>query len=144
VRQLFERQGAIVSRVLRTRLGSIALDRALARGHFRELTREQIEALLLASSEGQAESAAAALPPEIREREPRQREERRSGKRPRDETGDRAGGPRDRRAASGQAAGKTAGTAARKNRRSNQSQSAGGRRSRRPPGAPVRRGRGRD
>ncbi|MDE2264203.1 MAG: hypothetical protein KGL45_16895, partial [Gammaproteobacteria bacterium] len=47
VRQLFERQGAIVSRVLRTRLGSIALERALARGHFRELTREEVEALLL-------------------------------------------------------------------------------------------------
>jgi 23S rRNA pseudouridine2605 synthase len=101
VRQLFERQGAIVSRVLRTRLGSIALDRALARGHFRELTREQIEALLLASSEGQSESAAAAP-------------------------------------------GQTAGQAADKNRRSNQSHSAGARRSRRPPGAPVRRGRGRD
>ncbi|MDE2049780.1 MAG: 23S rRNA pseudouridylate synthase B, partial [Gammaproteobacteria bacterium] len=47
VRQLFERQGAIVSRVLRTRLGSIALERALARGHFRELTREEVAALLL-------------------------------------------------------------------------------------------------
>jgi len=46
VRQLFERQAALVSRVLRTRLGSIALDRALARGHFRELTHEQVQALL--------------------------------------------------------------------------------------------------
>jgi 23S rRNA pseudouridine2605 synthase len=46
VRQLFERQGAIVSRVLRTRLGSLVLERALARGHFRELTPEEVRALL--------------------------------------------------------------------------------------------------
>jgi 23S rRNA pseudouridine2605 synthase len=56
VRQLFERQGAIVSRVLRTRLGPLALERSLGRGHFRELAREEIEALLLASSESKAES----------------------------------------------------------------------------------------
>src|SRR6185312_3166391 len=46
VRQLFERQGAIVSRVLRTKLGPLALDRSLARGHFRELAREELEGLL--------------------------------------------------------------------------------------------------
>jgi 23S rRNA pseudouridine2605 synthase len=46
VRQLFERQGAIVSRVLRTRLGTLALERSLGRGHYRELTREEIEGLL--------------------------------------------------------------------------------------------------
>jgi 23S rRNA pseudouridine2605 synthase len=45
IRQLFERQGAIVSRVLRTRLGPVALERSLARGHFRELTPEEIERL---------------------------------------------------------------------------------------------------
>ncbi|MGH8181258.1 MAG: S4 domain-containing protein [Steroidobacteraceae bacterium] len=55
VRQLFERQAAIVSRVLRTRLGTLALERALARGHFRELTREEIEALL-ADAAGAEES----------------------------------------------------------------------------------------
>ncbi len=54
VRQLFERQGAIVSRVLRTRLGSIVLDRALARGHFRELTREELDALQAEPSEGKS------------------------------------------------------------------------------------------
>jgi 23S rRNA pseudouridine2605 synthase len=63
VRQLFERQGAIVSRVLRTRLGALALERSLARGHYRELTREEIEALLLASSEGRSESAPRSPPP---------------------------------------------------------------------------------
>ena len=46
IRQLFERQGAIVSRVLRTRLGSLVLERALARGQFRELARTELEALL--------------------------------------------------------------------------------------------------
>ncbi len=46
VRQLFERQGAIVSRVLRTRLGSQALERSLARGHYRELMPEEVQALL--------------------------------------------------------------------------------------------------
>ncbi len=51
VRQLFERQGALVSRVLRTKLGTLALDRRLSRGQFRELTRHEVAAL-------------AALPPE--------------------------------------------------------------------------------
>jgi 23S rRNA pseudouridine2605 synthase len=46
VRQLFERQGAIVSRVLRTRLGPLLLDRSLGRGHFRELAPAELEALL--------------------------------------------------------------------------------------------------
>jgi len=44
-RQLFERQGALVSRVLRTRLGPVSLERALARGGFRELTPEEVRAL---------------------------------------------------------------------------------------------------
>jgi len=51
VRQLFERQGALVSRVLRTQLGSLALDRLLSRGRFRELTDEELDALL-ATAEG--------------------------------------------------------------------------------------------
>jgi 23S rRNA pseudouridine2605 synthase len=46
VRQLFERQGALVSRVLRTHLGPLALERSLARGQFRELTQEELAALL--------------------------------------------------------------------------------------------------
>ena len=45
VRQLFERQGALVSRVLRTRLGPLALERSLGRGRFRELTAEELHAL---------------------------------------------------------------------------------------------------
>jgi len=46
VRQLFERQGALVSRVLRTQLGPVRLERTLARGRFRALTQEELDALL--------------------------------------------------------------------------------------------------
>lgn len=45
VRQLFERQGALVSRVLRTHLGPLALERTLGRSQFRELTQEELDAL---------------------------------------------------------------------------------------------------
>lgn len=46
VRQLFERQGALVSRVLRTQLGALALPRELARGQLRELEPAELAALL--------------------------------------------------------------------------------------------------
>ena len=46
VRQLLERQGAQVSRVLRTRLGTLALERSFGRGRFRELSTEELRALL--------------------------------------------------------------------------------------------------
>jgi 23S rRNA pseudouridine2605 synthase len=46
VRQLFERQGALVSRVLRTQLGSQALPRGLGRGQLRELEPGEVAALL--------------------------------------------------------------------------------------------------
>jgi len=48
VRQLFERQGARVSRVLRTRLGSVALERSQARGRCRRLSDPELEGLLAA------------------------------------------------------------------------------------------------
>jgi len=48
IRQLFERQGALVSRVLRLSLGSVKLDKSLSRGQFRQLEDEQVEALLKA------------------------------------------------------------------------------------------------
>jgi 23S rRNA pseudouridine2605 synthase len=51
VRQLFERQGALVSRIMRTRLGTLQLDRRLGRGQFRELSREELSALTSAASE---------------------------------------------------------------------------------------------
>jgi 23S rRNA pseudouridine2605 synthase len=59
IRQLFERQAAIVSRVLRTRLGSLALERSLSRGHYRELTPEELQTLL---SEGPPESGSESGP----------------------------------------------------------------------------------
>lgn len=46
VRQLFERQGALVSRVLRTKLGPLTLERTLGRGRFRPVTPEEIAALI--------------------------------------------------------------------------------------------------
>ena len=57
VRQLFERQGALVSRVLRTRLGPIALGRALGRGQARELESGELRGLL--SPEADAAAAPA-------------------------------------------------------------------------------------
>jgi 23S rRNA pseudouridine2605 synthase len=46
VRQLFERQGALVSRVMRTHFGPVTLERSLGRGRFRELTQAELGALL--------------------------------------------------------------------------------------------------
>ena len=46
VRQLFERQGALVSRVLRTQLGPVVLERTLGRGQARELGPEELRELL--------------------------------------------------------------------------------------------------
>jgi 23S rRNA pseudouridine2605 synthase len=62
VRQLFERQGALVSRVMRTRLGALALERSLARGQFRELTPEELEALSGAGAAAAAAGAPSAPP----------------------------------------------------------------------------------
>jgi 23S rRNA pseudouridine2605 synthase len=50
IRQLFERQGAMVSRVLRTRLGTVTLDRSLARGRSRLLADEEAAMLMAALS----------------------------------------------------------------------------------------------
>jgi 23S rRNA pseudouridine2605 synthase len=57
VRQLFERQGALVSRVLRTRLGAVSLERQLARGRFRPLAPAELDSLL-------------ALPPDLTRSDP--------------------------------------------------------------------------
>jgi 23S rRNA pseudouridine2605 synthase len=53
VRQLFERQGALVSRVLRVSMGSLKLDKSLSRGQFRQLTEEEVAALLQPSPDAQ-------------------------------------------------------------------------------------------
>ncbi len=46
LRALVERQGALVSRVLRVSLGGLRLERTLGRGQVRQLTEEEIDALL--------------------------------------------------------------------------------------------------
>jgi 23S rRNA pseudouridine2605 synthase len=46
IRQLFERQGALVSRVLRVAIGAVKLDKSLSRGQFRQLEDKEIETLL--------------------------------------------------------------------------------------------------
>jgi 23S rRNA pseudouridine2605 synthase len=46
IRQLFERQGVLVSRILRVSMGALALDKSLSRGQFRQLTDEEIDSLL--------------------------------------------------------------------------------------------------
>ena len=115
VRQLFERQGAIVSRVLRTRLGSLALERSLARGHFRELTDEELQGLLSGAPEGASAGDSRSLP------EPR---------------ADSAHG-----AAPGR---RRHGTAGRSQEDSPQPEASGRRRPRGAPRAPVRRGRARN
>jgi 23S rRNA pseudouridine2605 synthase len=51
VRQLFERQGALVSRVMRTHLGPLTLERTLGRSQFRELTQEELDALVPGAAE---------------------------------------------------------------------------------------------
>ncbi len=49
LRALVERQGATVSRVQRTALGGLALERTLGRGKVRQLTEAEIAQLLAAS-----------------------------------------------------------------------------------------------
>src|SRR5581483_10529912 len=55
-RQLFERQGALVSRVQRTHLGPLTMERTLGRGQFRELTQDELQALLAPPPPPQSES----------------------------------------------------------------------------------------
>ena len=69
VRQLFERQGALVSRVLRTRLGPIALGRALGRGQARELESDEL-AQLLSAPLSQVHAGAASESRAFRRRQP--------------------------------------------------------------------------
>jgi 23S rRNA pseudouridine2605 synthase len=46
IRQLFERQGVLVSRILRVSMGAVKLDKSLSRGQFRQLESEDVDALL--------------------------------------------------------------------------------------------------
>lgn len=74
VRRLFERQGALVSRVQRTALGPLALTRDLNRGQFRTLTDE--EAAALEPAAGRASSTRSAAPRKGPDRPPRPRRTR--------------------------------------------------------------------
>jgi 23S rRNA pseudouridine2605 synthase len=58
LRLLVERQGAQVSRILRTGLGGLTLERTLSRGHSRQLTDQEL-ALLLSGGPAAAGGAAA-------------------------------------------------------------------------------------
>lgn len=64
LRRLVERQGALVSRVLRTAFGPLSLTRDLNRGHFRALEPEEAAALGAAggAAPGRAAPAAPAVP----------------------------------------------------------------------------------
>jgi 23S rRNA pseudouridine2605 synthase len=57
IRQLFERQGALVSRVMRISMGSLVLDKTLSRGQYRQLEEAEIEALLKPPAAEPAEDA---------------------------------------------------------------------------------------
>ena len=57
MRQLLERQAVRVSRLLRTRLGPITLERSLGRGRSRELSQEELRALLPEDEASAAEDA---------------------------------------------------------------------------------------
>ncbi len=57
IRQLFERQGVLVSRVLRVSVGELKLDKTLSRGHYRQLEDAEIQALLAPPSAPEAEGA---------------------------------------------------------------------------------------
>jgi 23S rRNA pseudouridine2605 synthase len=52
IRQLFERQGMVVSRVLRVAVATVRLDKSLARGQFRQLEEAEIAALLGGAASG--------------------------------------------------------------------------------------------
>jgi 23S rRNA pseudouridine2605 synthase len=58
LRALFERQGAVVSRVLRVQFGPLHLDRGLPRGHVRALDTEALAGLLGAAQADAGEDAA--------------------------------------------------------------------------------------
>jgi 16S rRNA U516 pseudouridylate synthase RsuA-like enzyme len=51
IRQLFERQGVPVSRILRVSMGAIALDKSLSRGQLRQLEEDEIESLVSSARE---------------------------------------------------------------------------------------------
>ncbi len=51
-----ERQGAQVSRILRTGLGGLTLERSLSRGHSRQLTDQELALLLSGPADAAGEA----------------------------------------------------------------------------------------
>jgi 23S rRNA pseudouridine2605 synthase len=98
IRQLFERQGALVSRVMRTALGDLRLTRDLGRGHFRPLDPQE-SALLDAAGTPHAtpEPAVPAHPAVARRERPSPRSARREGPAPAARTAKRPTGRRSSR-----------------------------------------------
>lgn len=68
IRQLFERQGVVVSRVMRTALGGWRLTRDLGRGHFRTLTPEEADGLVDEPAPAAVEAEASSPQPQRRPR----------------------------------------------------------------------------
>jgi 23S rRNA pseudouridine2605 synthase len=62
LRQLIERQGATLSRLMRIRIGTLQLERSLPRGRWRELTPEEVSALLNPAPLAETPSAAPGNP----------------------------------------------------------------------------------
>jgi 23S rRNA pseudouridine2605 synthase len=58
IRQLFERQGVLVSRVLRVSVGGLKLDKSLSRGQYRQLEEAEIHGLLAPQATAGDEEAA--------------------------------------------------------------------------------------
>jgi 23S rRNA pseudouridine2605 synthase len=50
IRQLFERQGVLVSRILRVSMGTVKLDKSLSRGQFRQLEADEVDGLMKPAS----------------------------------------------------------------------------------------------
>jgi 23S rRNA pseudouridine2605 synthase len=63
LKHLFETCGLEANRILRTRYGPIAMDRALARGRSRKLTEEELDALEVLAGRKPAEATASAPAP---------------------------------------------------------------------------------
>lgn len=71
LKRIFERCGIEVNRIIRTRIGELSMDRSLARGVSRRLTRSEMQSLAVASGLGRDASAAApARPRRQRQRQP--------------------------------------------------------------------------
>jgi 23S rRNA pseudouridine2605 synthase len=96
LRQLLERCGVTASRVLRTRLGTLALERSLARGRSRSLTDAELEGLIAPGAEAADRPSTATDAAPVRRKPARERVSRAAPGRPATDRARR--GPPDRAA----------------------------------------------